>query len=102
MSTYFQTILLVRQVVALASWLALSIVGLNNALTVGIVIGIANTIPYFGPIIGYFLSIIVSIIEVGNFSMVLPCVLAILIVQIIDNFFFQPIIFSRSADLHPV
>src|SRR5699024_1464915 len=102
LSTYFQSVLLESLFVAIASWLALSIAGLNNALTVGIVIGIANTIPYFGPIIGYFLSIIVSIIEVGNFSMVLPCVLAILIVQIIDNFFFQPIIFSRSADLHPV
>jgi predicted PurR-regulated permease PerM len=65
-------------------------------------VGLANTIPYFGPIIGYILSIIVSIIEVGDFSLVLPCVLAILFVQLLDNLLFQPLIFSRSADLHPV
>ncbi|MDZ7690023.1 MAG: AI-2E family transporter [Balneolaceae bacterium] len=28
--------------------------------------------------------------------------LAILVVQILDNVLFQPLIFSRSADMHPV
>jgi predicted PurR-regulated permease PerM len=77
-------------------------VGLNNALSVGIAIGLANTIPYFGPVIGYILSIIVSIIEIGNFSLVLPCIIAILLVQMLDNLVLQPLIFSRSADIHPV
>ena len=71
-------------------------------LSVGISVGIANTIPYFGPIIGYVLSIIISIIETGDFSLVLVCVIAILIVQVIDNLLLQPFLFSRSADMHPV
>lgn len=99
---YFRSVMLQSLIIALASWIGLSMVGLNNALSVGIAVGIANTIPYFGPIIGYILSIVVSIIEVGNFSLVLPCVLAILGVQILDNVVLQPIIFSRSADMHPV
>lgn len=99
---YFRSVMLQSLIIALSSWIGLSIVGLNNALSVGIAVGIANTIPYFGPIIGYVLSIIVSIIEIGNFSLVLPCILAILAVQILDNVILQPIIFSRSADMHPV
>jgi len=99
---YFRSVLLQSLLVAFFSWLALTLAGLNNALSVGIVVGVANTIPYFGPIIGYILSIIVSIIEVGDFTLVLPCVLAILFVQILDNIIFQPFIFSRSADMHPV
>lgn len=99
---YFRSVMLQSLIVAFTSWLGLSIVGLNNAISVGIAVGLANTIPYFGPIIGYILSIIVSIIEVGNFSLVLPCILAILMVQILDNVVLQPIIFSRSADMHPV
>lgn len=99
---YFRSVMLQSLIVALTSWLGLSIVGLNNALSVGIAVGLANTIPYFGPIIGYILSIIVSIIEVGNFSLVLPCIVAILMVQILDNIVLQPFIFSRSADMHPV
>lgn len=99
---YFRSVLLQSILVASTSWLTLSIAGLENSLSVGIAVGIANTIPYFGPIIGYFLSIITSIIETGNFSLVAACLLAILIVQILDNIVFQPLIFSRSADMHPV
>ncbi|PAU93397.1 AI-2E family transporter [Aliifodinibius salipaludis] len=99
---YFRGVMLQSLIIAFTSWVGLSIVGLNNSLSVGIVVGIANTIPYFGPIIGYILSIIVSIIEIGDFSLVLPCILAILAVQILDNVILQPLIFSRSADIHPV
>lgn len=99
---YFRSVLLQSLLVAFTSWLALTLVGLQNSLSVGIVVGLANTIPYFGPIIGYFLSIIVSIIEVGDFSLVIACIIAIAFVQILDNVVFQPLIFSRSADLHPV
>ena len=99
---YFRSVMLQSLIVAFTSWVGLTVVGLNNALSVGIAVGLANTIPYFGPLIGYILSIIVSIIEVGNFSLVLPCILAILMVQILDNVVLQPFIFSRSADIHPV
>jgi len=99
---YFRSVLLQSTLVALTSWLFLSIAGLSNSASVGITIGVANTIPYFGPIIGYLLSIVVSIIETGDFSLVLPCLLAVLLVQILDNVVFQPLIFSKSADMHPV
>jgi len=99
---YFRSVMLQSLIVAFTSWVGLTVAGLNNALSVGIAVGLANTIPYFGPIIGYILSIIVSIIEVGNFSLVLPCMIAILLVQLLDNVVLQPLIFSRSADMHPV
>lgn len=99
---YFRSVMLQSFIVALASWIGLTAVGLNNALSVGIAVGLANTIPYFGPIIGYILSIVVSVIEVGNFSLVLPCIVAIMLVQLLDNIVLQPLIFSRSADIHPV
>ncbi len=99
---YFRSVLLQSVLVAFSSWSTLSIAGLDNSLSVGISVGIANTIPYFGPIIGYLLSIIVSIIETGDFSLVLVCIIAIFIVQMLDNLVFQPFLFSRSADMHPV
>ena len=102
LGTYFRSVLFQSVMVATLSWVLLSIAGLENALSVGITIGLANTIPYFGPIIGYALSVSVSIIEVGDFSLALGCVMAVLIVQVIDNVVFQPFIFSRSADMHPV
>lgn len=99
---YFRSVLLQSSLVGLASWLALSVAGLNNAATVGIVIGVANTIPYFGPILGYLLSTLVAIVETGDFSLVIPCILAVFFAQVLDNVVLQPLIFSKSADIHPV
>ncbi|MEP1150127.1 MAG: AI-2E family transporter [Balneola sp.] len=100
---YFRSVLLQSFLVACSSWGTLSIAGLDNSLSVGIAVGLANTIPYFGPIIGYILSIIIAYIETtGDFSLVLACMLAIFIVQMLDNILFQPLLFSRSADMHPV
>lgn len=99
---YFRSVLLQCTLVGVASWLALSVAGLNNAGTVGIIIGVANTIPYFGPVIGYLISILISIIETGDFSLVIPCILAVMFAQLLDNIVLQPLIFSKSADMHPV
>ncbi|MEX2585729.1 MAG: AI-2E family transporter [Balneolaceae bacterium] len=99
---YFRSVLIQSTLVGFFGWLFLSIAGLSNSVSVGVTIGVANTIPYFGPIIGYILSVIVSIIETGDFSLILPCLLAVFIVQLLDNIVFQPLIFSRAANMHPV
>ncbi len=99
---YFRSVLIQCTIVGIVSWLTLSVAGLNNSASVGIAIGVANSIPYFGPIIGYLLSIVVSIIETGDFSLIIPCILAVMTAQILDNVVLQPLIFSKSADIHPV
>jgi predicted PurR-regulated permease PerM len=99
---YFRSVFLQCTLVGIVSWLALSVAGLNNSASVGIAIGLANSIPYFGPLIGYVLSIVISIIETGDFSLVIPCIIAVLIAQLLDNVVLQPLIFSKSADMHPV
>lgn len=99
---YFKSVGLQSVLVALFSWLFLSIAGLNNSLSVGIAVGVANIIPYFGPVLGYFLSVIVAVFETGDFTLVIWAVLAIAATQMMDNILFQPLIFSRSADIHPL
>lgn len=99
---YFRSVLLQCTIVGATSWIALSIAGLDNAGSVGLTIGVANTIPYFGPILGYLLSIIIAIIETGDFSLIIPCILAVMFAQLLDNIVLQPLIFSKSADMHPV
>lgn len=99
---YFRSVFVQCTLVGIASWLALSVAGLNNAASLGIAIGVANIIPYFGPLIGYVLSIVISIIETGDLSLVIACILAVLSAQILDNVVLQPLIFSKSADMHPV
>jgi predicted PurR-regulated permease PerM len=90
---YFRSVVVQCTIVGIVSWIALSVAGLNNAASVGITIGIANTIPYFGPIIGYILSIVIAIIETGDFSLVIPVILDVMIAQILDIVVLQPLIF---------
>jgi predicted PurR-regulated permease PerM len=99
---YFKSVALESFLVGLLSFILLSFAGLKIALSVGIEIGVANSIPYFGPLLGYILSIIVAIFETGDFSLVFECLLAVLATQITDNVVFQPFLFSRSADMHPL
>lgn len=102
LSIYFKSVLTQSLLVGTLSYILLSLAGLNNALTLGIAIGLGNTIPYFGPILGYVVSSLVAIIETGNLTLVDNVILAVFIVQLADNLVFQPFLFSRSADMHPV
>jgi len=102
LGTYFKSVLLQSVIVAIISSSLLSLIGLNNAIIVGICVGAANTIPYFGPAIGYILVILVAIFETGDLSLVYPGILASLTTQMVDNVILQPLIFSKSADMHPL
>lgn len=88
--------------VGLLSGIGLSLLGINNAIPIGIVAGMGHLIPYFGPIIGGIPAIIISIAQFGDFSMLPKIVVMFLGVYAIDNGIIQPNVFSRSVDMHPI
>jgi predicted PurR-regulated permease PerM len=78
------------------------IIGIPNALPLGIIAGFGHLVPYFGPIIGGIPAIIISIIQYGDLSHV-PYIIALMfIVYSLDNGFVQPYVFSKSVDMHPI
>jgi predicted PurR-regulated permease PerM len=99
---YFKSVLLQSSIVALLSSSLLTYVGMENAIVVGIFIGLANSIPYVGPAIGYVVIVVVAIFETGDLTFVYSGLLAQLTTQLIDNLILQPLIFSKSADMHPI
>jgi predicted PurR-regulated permease PerM len=78
------------------------IIGVPNALPLGIIAGLGHLVPYFGPIIGGIPAIIISIIQYGDLSHVPYIFLLMLIVYALDNGLVQPYVFSKSVDMHPV
>ncbi len=78
------------------------ILGIKNALPLGLISGLGHLVPYFGPVIGGVPAIIISVIQYGNFSQVPFIVLLILIVYALDNGFVQPFVFAKSVDMHPI
>ena len=88
--------------VGLLSGIGLTILGINNAVSIGFVAGVGHLIPYFGPIIGGVPAIIISLIQFGNFSMLPSIIVMFLCVYAIDNGIIQPNIFSKATDIHPL
>ncbi|MEM1268550.1 MAG: AI-2E family transporter [Bacteroidota bacterium] len=98
---YFRALFLRTVVVTVLTVVLLSIIGLENALILGVFTGLANVIPYFGPIIGFMAASVIGIAQTGDFSLVLWVAIAMGIVQIVDNII-QPIVFSKVAKTHPL
>ncbi|GGZ25906.1 AI-2E family transporter [Echinicola pacifica] len=86
----------------------LAIVGVDYALTIGVFAAVANLIPYAGPILGATFGVMVGLIT-GDYMdaqemplFVLKILSVFSVVQLADNIFLQPLIFSKSVKAHPL
>lgn len=109
LSRYFIGILIQITVITTMIWAGLSLVGIQNALLIGVLAGLLNIIPYVGPIIAACVGILLSVtanLDLNIQSEMLPLVLKIATVfavaQFSDNFLLQPVIFSKTVKAHPL
>lgn len=89
--------------VSIMTSIALSIVGVRNSVLIGIVAGIANIIPYFGPFIGTSVAIITVLID-GNTALmpIINIIIAMYSVQVIDNNIVYPVVVGTTISMHPL
>ena len=91
-------------------WLVARI-GAANALGIAFIAGILNIIPYVGPLIGEILGVVLSLIlkyatgvglavDFGWFAIIVFALM--LTAQLVDNFVYQPLIYSTSIKAHPL
>jgi predicted PurR-regulated permease PerM len=99
---YFRALIIQSISIATIATIALSFAGVQYGLAVGIFVGFANTIPYFGPVIGLLAGSIVAISQTGDFALVPAVLIAMGVTQLTDNLLLQPLIFSRAARSHPL
>lgn len=101
---YIRGLVLSVTLISLLSISGLRLIGLHDYLVVGTIAGLANVIPYLGPIIGIVAGVFAAImqhssLEVGVW---LPVVAVFATVQIFDNVFVAPVVVARSVNLHPL
>lgn len=109
LTRYFVGIIGQLSLITLLVTIGLSAFGIENAFIIGFFGGIINVIPYIGPIIGASVGIVLTIttnLSLDFYSELLPLVgqvaLVFAAVQMLDNFVFQPFIFSNSVKAHPL
>ncbi len=109
LSRYFIGLLLQLTVIFVLYLIVLLIFGIPNALVIAFICAILNIIPYIGPMIGTVLAaLLVMMSRLGQDfqSEILPVTLYVMlgfwIVQMIDNNFSGPLIFSNSVKSNPL
>ena len=100
-TTFIKGALIDSMIVALLSSLALSLIGVNYAVIIGLIGGLLNIIPYFGPIFGMIPAFTVAFLTDG-LGKALLSIAALLFIQQIDSNFIYPKVVGSSTGLHPL
>ena len=89
-------------IIGVISTVALWALGVKYYYAIGVFAGLANIVPYFGPIAGAALAATVSVIDTGDAMMVLYIGIAFAFIKLVDDAAVQPLIMSRMVHLHPL
>lgn len=98
--SYFQGLFLIMVIVFITQSIGLTLAGLKAPLIFALFCALTDVIPYFGPYIGAIPAIIVGF-TISPLTGLLV-IIAILIVQALENNFYQPLIMGHTMKLHPV
>lgn len=97
---YVQGILLIMFLVFITQGIGLTLAGIKAPLIFALFCAITDIIPYFGPYIGAIPAVIVGF-TISPITGVL-CIVSIVVVQALENNFYQPLIMGHTMQLHPV
>ncbi|MGI9860120.1 AI-2E family transporter [Moorella naiadis] len=92
--------LLVSLIVGFLTGVGLALVGSEYAVILGIVVGLADLIPYFGPLIGTVPVLALSLLASKKAAVL--ALVVMLVVQQIEGSFLAPRILGASVGLHPL
>lgn len=115
-SRYFVGLIMEVLGVSLINFLGLWLVarmGFSYSIGIAFMTGMLNIVPYVGPLIGGTIGVLLSLtIKYAcatsfGLSVSFPVFLAVLVAifvftQLVDNYFFQPFIYSNSVKAHPL
>ncbi|NNK83893.1 MAG: AI-2E family transporter [Flavobacteriaceae bacterium] len=109
LSRYFVGLVFQILILFIIYTIVLLIFGINNAIVIAFLCALLNLIPYVGPMVsGVLMMLLTMSSNLGeSFSnVILPktsfVMIGFVIAQLVDNFFSQPFIFSKSVKSHPL
>lgn len=97
---YIQGILLTMTLVFVGNAIGFSISGLKASILFALFCGVTNAIPYIGPYIGGIPAVLVGFTQGVPTGII--TLISVLVVQLLDNVIFTPLVQSKGLKLHPV
>lgn len=100
LGSYIRGQLLVCSIIGVTSALLFWIVGMKYPLLLGLIVGVTNIIPYFGPIIGAIPAVVIA--ATISLKMALIALLIIFPLQFLEGNIISPFIVGKSLHMHPL
>jgi predicted PurR-regulated permease PerM len=91
---------LIAAFVGILTGIGCRLIGVPYSLTIGLVAGVTNIIPYFGPWLGGILPVILALMNAPLTA--LWVVLLIVVIQQVESAVISPQVMSHSVGLHPL
>ena len=88
--------------VGILAALGLWIMGVNYPLLLGVMTALLNVVPYLGPIVGAFATMLVAIIQFKSLSPLVNVLIFYLSLKLVNFVVIQPRIVGGEQNLHPV
>ena len=114
LSRYFVGLVIEMLGVAVVDFLGLWLIarlGFSYAIGIAFIAGLLNVIPYVGPLMGEAIGVIFAVVlklgtgaglDVNLWMFALIVLVIMLAAQLVDNFIYQPLIYSTSIKAHPL
>lgn len=97
---YLKGHLFVSTLVGIFTGLSALIIGVDFALVIGIIAGISNLVPYFGPILGGIPAVVLALLQSGRAGLYM--LIAIILIQQLESNLITPKIIGERLGMHPL
>lgn len=97
---YIRSQLIVSLFIGVLTTLVLYVLKIDFALLIGILAGITNIIPYFGPLIGALPAVLISLIRYPN--KVVWLIISLIIIHEVESGIISPHIVGENVGVHPL
>ncbi len=99
---YLRGVFLESLIIAVMAVATLWAMDVKYFMLLGVVIGLTNIVPYFGPVLGAIPAVLVALVDSGDPYFALYVTLALTAIQIFDNAALKPLLLARMVDIHPL
>jgi predicted PurR-regulated permease PerM len=107
-SAYLRGQVVLGVIIFFVVWMGLSVLGVRNALTLGLIAGLLEFVPTIGPIISTVIAMTVAFFQPSNpwdlmgWQFALVVLIFMILVQQVENNALVPRIVGNALDLHPL
>ncbi len=82
--------------------LGLWLVGLEMALSIGLIAGLLSFVPYLGFALAFIMAVVLALLQFTSLAQVLPVLVVFGVGQLLESFILTPLLVGDRIGLHPV